>query len=225
MYLVGFPQMQQLCSLSEIITSAFISIISPLNNSIGDISGFINDTYDSIGAYIQYCIDNGYFPDINNLPLIPTMTSNTTPSGKVTNYSYVGNSFPVQTPISSNNSQYYAFDGKDNTCACIYSENITGAWLGYEFAKAKTVNKVIAKMGNWIASNSFTVKYQYYNENSAIWVDGGSVKVSGYANGQYGEFEFNIKNPIPSKKHRLYVVDKKVDKTSVFIVSFQLYGH
>ena len=33
MYLVGFPQMQQSCSLSEIITSAFISILSSLNNS------------------------------------------------------------------------------------------------------------------------------------------------------------------------------------------------
>ena len=34
MYLVGFPQMQQSCSLSEIITSAFISILSSLNNSL-----------------------------------------------------------------------------------------------------------------------------------------------------------------------------------------------
>lgn len=36
MYLVGFPQMQQSCSLSEIITSAFISILSSLNNSLND---------------------------------------------------------------------------------------------------------------------------------------------------------------------------------------------
>ena len=36
MYLVGFPQMQQSCSLSEIITSAFISILSSLNNSFND---------------------------------------------------------------------------------------------------------------------------------------------------------------------------------------------
>ena len=34
MYLDGFPQMQQSCSLSEIITSAFISILSSLNNSL-----------------------------------------------------------------------------------------------------------------------------------------------------------------------------------------------
>ena len=34
MYLVGFPQMQQSCSLFETITSAFISILSSLNNSI-----------------------------------------------------------------------------------------------------------------------------------------------------------------------------------------------
>ena len=52
-----------------------------VNNSIGYISGFTNDTYDSLGDFIQYCVDNGYLPDVNSLPLIPTMTSNTTPSG------------------------------------------------------------------------------------------------------------------------------------------------
>lgn len=44
MYLVGFPQMQQSCSLSEIITSAFISILSLLNNSLGGFTPIIDST-------------------------------------------------------------------------------------------------------------------------------------------------------------------------------------
>ena len=76
--------------------------LKEVNSSLGDISGFTNTTYDSIGDFIQYCVDNGYLPDINNIALIPTMTSNTTPSPYVAS----GNLRTYYSP-------YNAFDGKN----------------------------------------------------------------------------------------------------------------
>lgn len=197
--------------------------VKEVYSSLGDISGFTNTTYDSLGDFIQYCVDNGYLPDINSFPLIPVMTSNTDVNGKVIYNAYNGNSFPAQ-GYGRDGLQYYAFDEKNNTCVCINAENIAGAWIGYEFNQAKKVTQVKAKMGNFTPNNSFTVKYQYYDDNTLSWVDGGTRVVSGYNNGTYEEFVFNIKKPIYSKKHRLYVVEKKVETTNLLVVSLQLYG-
>ena len=68
MYLVGFPQMQQSCSLSEIITSAFISILSSLNNSLGGLKFGVDSNgnygYIKAGADTVTPFSNGeiYFP-------------------------------------------------------------------------------------------------------------------------------------------------------------------
>lgn len=39
--------------------------LKDVNNSLGDISGFTNEEYSSLGAFLQYCIDNGYLPNVN----------------------------------------------------------------------------------------------------------------------------------------------------------------
>ena len=192
---------------------------------IGDISGFTNEQYSTLGAYLQYCVDNGYLPDMNNLPLIPYASNNVMPSGKVIYSYYSGNSFPAN-GYGTDGLQYYAFDGREDTCACINRENVTGAWIGYEFNSPKTVKRVKIKAGNYLASNSFTVKYQYYAEATDSWVDvGDPITVTGYDNGSYGEFDINLEAPVKATKHRLYVVETKVSGTNVMIVMFQLFGN
>ena len=192
---------------------------------IGDISGFTNEQYSTLGAYLQYCVDNGYLPDMNNLPLIPYASNNVMPSGKVIYSYYSGNSFPAN-GYGTDGLQYYAFDGREDTCACINRENVTGAWIGYEFNSPKTVKRVKIKAGNYLASNSFTVKYQYYAEATDSWVDvGDPITVAGYNNGSYGEFDINLEAPVKATKHRLYVVETKVSGTNVMIVMFQLFSN
>ena len=192
---------------------------------IGDISGFTNEQYSTLGAYLQYCVDNGYLPDMNNLPLIPYASNNVMPSGKVIYSYYSRNSFPAN-GYGTDGLQYYAFDGREDTCACINRENVTGAWIGYEFNSPKTVKKVKIKAGNYLASNSFTVKYQYYAEATDSWVDvGDPITVTGYDNGSYGEFDINLEAPVKAIKHRLYVVETKVSATNVMIVMFQLFSN
>lgn len=94
MYLVGFPQMQQSCSLSEIITSAFISILSSLNNSLQETNNSLNGIYITKKTYTVNCSpDNGASPytyfgsvdvsnDINNygkIMLVSAIDSNKCP--------------------------------------------------------------------------------------------------------------------------------------------------
>ena len=111
--------------------------LKEVNSSLGDISGFTNTTYDSIGDFIQYCVDNGYLPDVNSVPLIPTMTSNSAPSGVAS-----------QNSTYENYDAYMAFDGNDNTQSC----TIGGG--GIQYIQYKFDNPVLAKKCKCIFSNA-----------------------------------------------------------------------
>lgn len=119
-----------------------------VNNSIGDISGFTNNTYDSLGSFIQYCVNNGYLPDINNLPLIPTMTSDNTPSG-ICYASY----------LMSGRKAFWAFNGSDanlNTGANYWYGNSAGQYVQYTFPNTKRIKKIRIK-GTTYGLNTFTI--------------------------------------------------------------------
>ena len=100
--------------------------VNELNNSLGDVSGFTNDTYDSLGSFIQYCVDNGYLPDVNLLPLIPTMTSNTTPSG-------VASASTEITDGSGKWEAWRAFKGGGNAPYWSSGNNAKTEWLQYKY--------------------------------------------------------------------------------------------
>ena len=44
---------------------AGVQLFNHVNDSLGDISSFTNEEYSSLGAFLQYCIDNGYLPNVN----------------------------------------------------------------------------------------------------------------------------------------------------------------
>ena len=192
------------------------------SNLIGDISGFTSSEYPTLGSFLQYCVDNGYLPNMQNLSLIAPAYNNSMPSGNVIYNHYKGNSHPAD-GYGSDGLQYYAFDGSDTTCVSIDAENVAGAWIGYEFNTVKTVKKIKVKAGNCRSSNSFNVKYQVSIGDS--WTDTGvEFVVTSYDNGMFGVFEYELSEPISATKHRLYVVDTKTNATNVFIVSFELFG-
>lgn len=113
-------------------TSSFQTQINEINSSLGDITGFTNSAYDSIGDFIQYCVDNGYLPDINRLPLIPIMTSNNTPSGEASASSY--------DQSSTNYYPYRAFEDTDGTVW--FSTGTTNQWIQYKFVSAQKVKEL-----------------------------------------------------------------------------------
>ena len=130
--------------------------LKEVSASLGDISNVGNDTYNSVEKLLQYYIDNGYLPDVNNFPLLPTMTSNT--SGNI-----------VLSAISYNSDTliYYACDGNTNTR---WTANVTSTpvWWKVDFGNSYIVKRVEITFNSYATSTTF--KIQGSNDNST-WTD------------------------------------------------------
>ena len=125
MYLVGFPQMQQSCSLSEIITSAFISILSSLNNS------FVSNIYvgsDGKLHKVQGGADSVLpFSSINDVDYVNGISINCN----------VGEYIIAVFQASDGNQSALSISGGD----VITSHMSVGAlWLSFGIVKATTTN-------------------------------------------------------------------------------------
>ena len=99
--------------------------------------------------------------------VIPTMTSNTSPSGKASASSYLNStsSYPA----------YLAFDHVNNTSASAWAatSGINTGWLAYEFSDAKCITKYTLSSRNpvyIITEMPKTWTFQAYNENTNTWV-------------------------------------------------------
>lgn len=191
---------------------AGVQLFNHVNNSIGDISGFITDTYDSIGAYIQYCVDNGYLPDINNNPLIPEMTSNSTPSGVAS----------ASDEATYNSVVYYAYHAfADDNLWWHSGVSVKPMWISYKFDTPKVVKKftlenVYDESAGFV--NSF--KLQASNDNST-WVD-----LDTYTNSNVkgAKSTFNVSNESSYLYYRIYVVSIHDSIDYVRIKRIQMYG-
>ena len=183
-----------------------------LNNSIGDISGFTNLTYDSIGDYIQYCVDNGFLPDINIIPLVPKMTSATTPSGVVTSS---GN--------DSNNPSWLPYKAFNEDIIEGWWSNIgTNSYISYQSVRPICVKKISVQSvfeGNTIRLKNF--KLQGSN-NGSNWTD---IYTGVYKNNDNLQ-KFSFANDNFYSYHRLYCIDTYATSTgfSIVIKNLQFYG-
>lgn len=81
----------------------------------------------------------GRTDNANYIPLVPVMTSNTTPSGEAISY-------PVHS--SSSYAPYKAFDGDDTTLWSSDAVGSAGQWLRYTFDSAMTVQRIMLKTCN-----------------------------------------------------------------------------
>ena len=112
---------------------------SNLNNSIGDISNVGNSTYNSVEKLLKYYIDNNYLPDVNDIALVPKMTSNNTPSGNC--YFSCGE-------YSTDRGAYTAFDNNMNTHATSIATDNFPVRLVYDFGANKKVRVKKASYSN-----------------------------------------------------------------------------
>ena len=184
--------------------------ITNVNNSIGDISGFTNDTYDSIGAYIQYCIDNAYLPDVKALPLIPTMTSDTAPSG-------VASASSVNTV--SNHIAYHAFDNDDSTLWSS-AQNHIPAWIKYKFPSKVCVRKAKIKPfkdNGGTHCKDFVI--QGSNDDSN-WTD---LYSGTNPNGSTADIVVNFANSNKYQYYRCYMANSYTSYCA--LATLQLYGY
>lgn len=133
---------------------------------------------------------------------VPTMTSNTTPSGECI-YSTIYGSYYA----------YYAFDGNDNTTSAIYNQADT--YLGYKFASAVSVKCVEVALQSGEAARS--CKVQGSNDNST-WVDINT----------YTFTDIKTKYPIVNTDdflyHRILNPAKVGEATTLGVSTIQFYG-
>ena len=184
--------------------------VNELNNSIGDISGFTNNTYDSIGAYIQYCIDNAYLPDVNCLPLIPTMTSDTTPSGECSASSANTN---------SNHITYHAFDNNDSTFWSSAESSIP-AWIKYKFPNKVCVRKAKIKPfkdNGGTHCKDFVIQG---SNNDSNWTD---LYSGTNPKGSTADIVVNFANNNKYQYYRCYMPNSYTNYCA--LTSLQLYGY
>ena len=184
--------------------------VKELNNSLGDISGFTNATYDSLGDFIQYCVDNGYLPDINSLRLIPTMTSNTAPSGRA-----------FASAEGSGHGAYKVFDNNNSTFWWNNAAGVAGSTIGYKFTKKVVVRKLEMMSHNQEGVKTFKVQA---SDNGSNWVDiSGNLEIS---NNVTNVTSYRIENDTPYLYYRIYIVDGygSSDRVSVNMRTLQFYG-
>lgn len=182
--------------------------ITSVNNSIGDISGFTNATYDSIGDYIQYCVDNGFLPDINIIPLVPKMTSDTMPYGEA---------FGSGLDSGGNYHYYYAFDKNDSTN--VWFNAPTNTYVGYKFTTPVCVKRVSMKTVYDRAVRIKNFKIQASNDNST-WED---IYSGTYADNTALQ-TFELDNNLYYLSYRLLILDNYHGTYNNVVSTLQFYG-
>lgn len=198
--------------------------IDEINTNLGDVSQVTSQNYPSISSLLKFYMDNGYLPNPQNLPLIPTLTGNTGSNGSVIQDHMNGIAFPAPDGYGESGKAYYAFDGNGNTATVHSAENVTG-YIGYAFTNAVKVNSVKAKISNYAPEDNFTVKFQYYNESTNQWVDIDSKQVTGHSHtGTYGDYVFTNSNPVSAKQYRLYSPTLKTAYHGIYYIEIQMYG-
>lgn len=136
--------------------------IDELNSSLGNVSDITNDTYNNIVALINYWQSKGELSDPTEQALIPTMTSDSYPSG-VSSCSSRYN--------TSGYYAYLAFDGTDEKWNS--SKTGTSEWIQYKFenpVNAKKITYTNVTNGADGAQNSGIFKFQVSSDGSN-WVD------------------------------------------------------
>ena len=95
------------------------------------------------------------------VPLVPTMTSDTTPSGEC-----------ICSGYATNQEAYKAFDSNDSTTWSNSDATYAGAYIGYKFPSSVKVDKIVFTKRNLsgYGTGACTAKIQGSNDNST-WVD------------------------------------------------------
>ncbi|MBO5208478.1 MAG: discoidin domain-containing protein [Lachnospiraceae bacterium] len=193
--------------------------LKEVNDSLGDISGFTNEEYSSLGAFLQYCVDNGYLPDVNLVALIPLMTSNS--------YTYSGTEYVNGTYVASaiseysGRSAYKAFNGSaTNADTNIWTSNSQSPpiWLQIELPSAVSVKKAKIKTYSVIAST--TCKLQGSNDGTNF------TDISSTEQYTTNDFEIATNTNTKYKYFRLYI-SAQVQTEGTYkgdVVNLQLYN-
>ena len=167
---------------------------------------FITDVYDTsyygIGKlqfYGRKAIQNEYYP------LVPVMTSNTTPSGEVSANDIYSSDYDAWKAFNGNwnyeGTGSSANRGWETSHSTVYS---AGDWLEYDFTQPCIVQRV--KLGNLITSALHDIYFKVQAYNGSTWVDLSDELhlVTTSTNAMNADY-FNFSNSTSYTKYRIYI--------------------
>lgn len=175
--------------------------------------GANNYCSDALLANNTWCsaiCNSAYFESVLNAK-VPTMTSNTTPSGKA---------FGSAIYAGSNADYYMAFDNNDSDACFITNGN--DIYLGYMFATNVAVKKVQIKSSNGGSYTNQTFKVQGSNSQSNGYTDLGTITINQTTS--LVTANVGASNITKYKYYRAYVPTKIGSYSGVKIDRLQFYG-
>ena len=181
--------------------------------------GIQNCIYDSATDELYTMVDGIRVVIASNVkaqPLIPKMTSKTTPSGTIDNGGYYGyGSYGTQ-------NIWNAFDQDPTTYVTYQQEGVTDGWVSYEFESGNSyyVTKIILKAGNHQANNAISATLYVYDDDGVEHLVG-TETITGYASGSYKDWEFAVNQNVRRLK---FVFGYKTSNTNVYTYEIQAYG-
>jgi len=153
-----------------------------------------------------------YFESVLNVK-IPTMTSDTTPSGVASASSVYG----VDNPA------WLGFDGIYDVIGdswCCANGQTSNQYLAYEFTNSKKIYSVKLHGHPTSATwNPKNIKFQYYDNDSWVDVPNSATVFPSTTDTQ----TYVYSTPVESTKHRLFITDS-YNSSMVHISSLQFYG-
>lgn len=172
----------------------------------------VKEGFSKINDSLQWWIDNGYLPDINNpiIALVPIMTSDTTPSGQV-----------IYSGYYTNQQAWKAFDNNNST-TWSSAANTTPQYIGYKFTSQKTVTRVdITKRVGQVST--MTCKLQGSN-NGTDWVDIGDSFTHTTSSTSATIDTYNFNNSTPYLYYRIYITANNLTSQNPTFTEIQFYG-
>ena len=173
------------------------------------LNNYASNTLLADSDWLTAICNSTYFESVLNVK-VPTMTSDTTPSGEC----FCSTFFPSYNP-------YKAFDGSTETksrWATAENATVAGSYLGYRFTTNVKVAKATIK-GYLTSVNPNVFKFQY--KSNGIWTDVPNSQTTYPSNTNVNTF--NYSTAVDSTEHRLYVVSG-VSTSSVDITELNFYG-
>lgn len=180
---------------AEFATRADFSIVSPASNTTGKIEGELGTGYADCCYYFYEIVT-----DDELVSAIPTMTSDTTPSGSVTTNSIDAVALP-----------HYAFDDDDNTLYRGYGvvvsnvdpTYVTPVWIAYEFPQPTTILRYsLMVQGFGAGYPPHTWLFQGSNDGSGWTTLDSQSAVTGWVDGTANNYD--IASPGLYLHYRLY---------------------
>lgn len=167
-------------------------------------------------GWLEGICNSTYFESVLNVK-VPTMTSNTTPSGECFGLPANTTSSPLQ--------PYRSFDGNNSTYFYNGSGDISSGNVGYKYPASKKIYFVKAKIGMVGGTPPQSIDFTYgVSDDNSTWESATTLRFSMTGNlNTPNEMQMIANNPSSHLHHRIYFYNNTISR-AVGFTELQFYG-